>query len=92
MPLKTIWKFPFIAAAGEKLVIPERHKVLHVGLDPSGAMCLWAEVDPDSAMCQFEYVVKGTGHRLVGTEGMEFIGTVLQAPFVWHVYARGLTK
>jgi len=63
----------------------------HVGLDPSGALCLWAEVDLiDSApICSIDVEIFGTGHTIPPPPhhwARQFVGSVVQGSFVWHVY------
>lgn len=57
---------------------------LHVGMQ--GVMpCIWAEVDVDSPLEVEALAVLGTGHEV--PEGARHLGTWLDPPYVWHLYA-----
>ena len=67
-------------------------QVLSTALDPSGALCVWARVDPEQAQAQAGEVVTVW---LTGTPGPtdpreRFIGTVCDRWLVVHVFARPL--
>jgi hypothetical protein len=85
MALK-IFKYELTAADKQTLTLPVI-KVLSVGFQP-GKLCLWALVDPESVLKQVEVEIVGTGHDKEPVEGQEFLGTVFDHPFVWHVFYR----
>lgn len=65
----------------------EPPKIIHVGLDPLGTPCIWAEVNSDSSLKPFIVHVVGTGCP-VPTNGItRHIGTFKQGRYMWHVYA-----
>jgi hypothetical protein len=84
----TIWKFPLEIT--DRQIIGPVARVLSVGLDPAGVLCIWAEVIPDDTAGQgeAEVVIVGTGNPLPFWKG-SFVGSVTMAPFVWHVYVVG---
>lgn len=95
--MNTIWKFPFEIIDRQEVKMPTAIDVLHVGLDPQGAPCIWAKVDSTKNLRPWVLWVVGTGHPLPedgkpGTgEGFDFashIGSFVQGPFVWHVFLR----
>lgn len=88
---KVIWKFSIDAMKINKV----REKImdwLYVGFDPKGKLCVWGIVDPDAAEEQKkDYLIElvGTGHDFSEEfyHAAEFIGTVNDGPFMWHVFA-----
>ncbi len=64
------------------------NRVIHVGLDPNGAACLWAEVAPDIVPyggSPLKVVIVGTGMDV--PEGhLSHCGSFVDGVFVWHVY------
>lgn len=71
--------------------LPDPHRILHVGEDPNGDLCVWilhsynVEGARDRA-----FFVFGTGHGIDQDEleNMSFCGTAVMPPFVWHVFAK----
>lgn len=79
----TIHKYKLEITDRQTLAMPAGAHVLSAGIDPQGAMCLWALVD-DTAPHQDRVVaICGTGHPV--PFGFRFVGTVVSAPFVWHI-------
>jgi hypothetical protein len=78
-----VYKYP-ITIGRTDLNLPVEAKIVHVGLDPSGAPCLWAEVDPYSDRERRTFVIIGTGHGV--PEKATHIGSVVDEMYVWHVY------
>ncbi|KQR37758.1 hypothetical protein [Deinococcus sp. Leaf326] len=50
----------------------------------NGELCLWIQVDPDSAPLERAFEVFGTGQPL--PLYATYIATVLNGPFVWHIF------
>jgi len=70
------------------VLLPLDSKVVHVAMQ-NGAMCLWEEhAEPPGRSLERQYAVHGTGHAI--PEGRSYVGTVLDPPFVWHVYELSL--
>lgn len=82
---KVIWKFPLVLQSEQEILLPQEHKFIHAGLDPEGALCVWAEVQPNTEKGPRIISLRGTGHRLTGKEGPH-IGSILQGSFIWHIY------
>lgn len=89
--MKTIYKFPLIISDDVQFIeMPGPDKVLHVGLDPSGLPCVWAQVNPGHTRVQVRVRVFGTGHALPNDPVFatdRHAGSFVQGPFVWHVFA-----
>ncbi len=54
-------------------------------------LCFWVQFAAPDEGEDFEvstrtFQIVGTGHRFELTPTMEFIATVQQPPFVWHIY------
>ena len=63
--------------------IPEGFVPLHVA--PQGGLIrLWAEVETNSPEKTHRFQIIGTGHEV--PKGAQYLGTVLDPPFVWHLY------
>ena len=88
--MKTIHKFVLRKEDRQVIDIPGYQQALSVGLDANRQLCMWAEVDTNSfVVAQLVVFIVGTGHPLPTTREWEmkvFIGTVLDTPFVWHLY------
>lgn len=82
-----IYKYPIGVTGFQEVAMPKAARILSVA-NQNGNLCLWALCDAD----QKEYVARqieiiGTGHP-ISLNSREFIGTVIVAPFVWHVFER----
>ena len=85
MSTKTIWKFPLALVDAYPVDMPRGARILSVA-DQNGTLCLWAEVDPE-APCETRRIrIVGSGHPVPQEPKLQFIGTAVQGPFVWHVY------
>ena len=83
--MKTIYKYPIDVIGWQSLNMPAEAMIIHAGLDPQGALCLWAEVDTEAIMQSVGIVIVGTGHPFNGAMA-QHLGTVLQNEFVWHIF------
>lgn len=72
----------------QPIQIPANHEVRHVGLDPQGNMCLWAEINTDEPAVAHSVHVRGTGHPVPDYKALKhgFVGSVVRGPYVWHVW------
>lgn len=69
------------------VTMPVNAKILHTGVR-DGAFVLWAEVEPAEKLLQIYHLcIVPTGE--IVPEGYNYINTILDEPFVWHVYVRG---
>lgn len=87
--MRSIWKF---GLTGGRTTIREKViKWLSVGYDPSGDICVWAIVDPEAETderVEYDILQIGTGWDFGQNEldSIEFIGTVKEGPYMWHVF------
>lgn len=73
-----------------ELYLPIAAKILSCEVQ-NGHLCIWAEFvapskDETVQVKIRTFQIVGTGHRFELTPTMEFIATVQQPPFVWHIY------
>jgi hypothetical protein len=81
-----IFKYPIQIVEYQEIYMQEG-LIRHVGLDPYGTPCIWAEVQDTSDMIWRIVNIRGTGHAITGEEG-NFIGTFVHDQCVWHVFSR----
>ena len=87
--MRSIWKFEL---TGSSTSIKEKViKWLSAGSDPSGNICVWAIVDPETEIdkrVEYDILQIGTGWDFSQNEfdNMEFIGTVKEGPYMWHIF------
>lgn len=77
----TIWKFLLIIQRFTSIQAPKGAKIIHVGLDPTGAPCVWAEVDPIHHIHELKLCVVGTGQEKP-EDAKDHVGSFVQGPFV----------
>lgn len=87
---KTIWKFVLEVTDTQFVNMPAGSEILSVD-NQDGSLCLWAMVnpviDPTAEPERREIEIIGTGNPIDrDMVCRKFIGTVLAAPFVWHVF------
>jgi len=83
--MTVIYKYGIGPNYGFEIPMPRGAKVLTAGMQ-QGNYYIWALVDPTRDMCKHEFMIYGTGWDNV--EG-EFVGTVFDGSFVWHVFDLG---
>lgn len=84
---RVVWKYQ-LDAGPRRLPMPAGAELLHVGLDPAGAPCVWALVDPAADLVARQLDVLGTGHELPDS-GVAFVGSFVLGAFVGHLFDRG---
>lgn len=83
--MKRIYKYPVLLGA-QSIPMPEGAQVLTAQLQ-QGQINIWALVDPNAEEVINVIEVYGTGHDLKDTtDKHNYIGSVQQGPFVWHVF------
>jgi hypothetical protein len=83
--MKTIWKYEIDITGYQEITTPLEWKPVHVGIDPHGKLCIWAEVEVDQRNQRRRIHVRGTGHE--APEKAAHIGSAVMGQYVWHVYA-----
>lgn len=85
MAVKVVFKYTLKVTDNPVIDIHEGARILTaVGSRAYNEITLWAEVDPEAPKIRRAFRIAGTGHRL-GEVG-PYICTVMDPPFVWHVY------
>ena len=85
--MNAVWKFPLIIVDRQFVQMPELAIPLFVA-EQYGALCLWAEVNPDAISEAVEIAIVGTGHPKI-EYGWGYIGSAIceGGALVWHIYA-----
>ncbi len=93
MSERSIWKFSFPITDRPILTdVPVGAEFLSVGAQNAGIvphareLQMWARVDPAARRQTLRLRVVGTGHPCEDTDNLPFLGTVIDSPFVWHVF------
>ena len=87
--MRSIWKFGL--TGGNTRIKEKVIKWLSAGYDPSGDICVWAIVDPEVRIdekVEYDILKIGTGWDFSQNEldNMEFIDTVKEGPYMWHIF------
>ena len=84
-----IFKYSLLITDMQAIDMPKGAELLSVA-NQDGCLCLWAKVDADKQPETRFVEIIGTGNPIPQDMGVDrsFIGTVLMAPFVWHVFER----
>jgi hypothetical protein len=85
-----IWKFPLKLIERQVISVPANAKALTVQMQLNGGdeiPTVWMQVDPDAPTGPRTFTIVGTGHPVPDNAG-EYLGTVQELGFVWHVYER----
>ena len=93
--MRSIWKFGLIG--GNTRIKEKVIKWLSAGYDPSGDICVWAIVDPEAKIderVEYDILQIGTGWDFSQNEldNMEFIGTVKEGFYMWHIFVNQPNK
>lgn len=79
----TIWKFPLEKSLC-RVELREGFKILSAQ-DQFGVPTIWVLLDHEKPVVIKTFHIYGTGH-LIPNEPGDYIGTLQQQPFVWHVF------
>lgn len=90
--MRTIWKYNLSRTDLQKIQMPIDAELLYV--DNQGGPTLWALVDTDNPSVERLICIVGTGHPIPGPEisgrfAYAYVGSVLDGPFVWHIFDGG---
>ena len=86
-----IYKYELKKTGLNQIKMPAGANVFSVGLDPADKLCIWALVNPEETKEEVrEFIVAGTGwdlqYELNKQMSANFLGTVRQQPYMWHVW------
>lgn len=91
--MKTVYKYRLPEGGLGVVSMPKDAKRLHLGLDPCGDLCLWAEVDTAAESEMWMIVAMGTGWPLDEVSDMEYWGTINDGCcYMWHYYGKKMEE
>ena len=61
-------------------------KILKVGRDPSGVLCIWASADIFQPKIETCIRIVGTGQETPPKDDWTYLDSVVCGVFVWHVF------
>ena len=93
--MRSIWKFGL--NGGNTRIKEKVIKWLSAGYDTSGDICVWAIVDSEAGVderVEYDILQIGTGWDFSQDEldNMEFIDTVKEGPYMWHIFVNQSEK
>lgn len=83
-----IYKYKLVMDQSQVIRLPSPQKFLSVQYQGND-LCVWYEVNGSPSSDDFddiEFIIAGTGHA--APDKSQYLGTVQQRAFVWHIYAR----
>jgi len=81
----TIWKYP-LHPLDEQVITGPALEPLSVGHDPDGQLCIWGRVTDRGVPQHYTVNIVGTGNACDHQTADQFLGSVTDGPFVWHVF------
>lgn len=84
MSNKAVYKYGLHMIGEQSVQMPSGAKILCVQKQETG-ICIWALVDTTRGNTVRHIEIVGTGHQL-DSRVREYIGTVQDGDFVWHVF------
>ena len=84
--MRTVYKYELKGFCPE-IEMPKGATPLHIGKDPQGEFCIWAEVDTEAETETRQFAMYGTGHQI--PDGQTYLATVFDGDYVWHWYEAG---
>lgn len=83
--MRTIYKYNLDLQETQEKSMPAGAIALSVQMQ-DGDLCLWALVDTSSKSQLRRVWIRGTGTDCVGMCKQEYIGSVQDGPYIWHVF------
>lgn len=80
---KAIYKYPLLLQQHQTVMMHHGARILTAQMQDS-SVCLWAEVDIKAPATAVEIKIYGTGFQI--GDNVEYINTVQDESFVWHIY------
>lgn len=79
----TVYKYP--VETKHPMYLPEGAEILKVAYQGE-QLTLWAKVDTSNIDMPISLKIVPTGGHIPSREKLDYIDTVFQGPFVWHVF------
>ena len=87
--MRTIWKFLIVAGSMPVARMPRGSSPV-AAKSIAGVTWVWAIVDPTAPIVDHQFAVQATGQEITPeVELGDYVGTVFDGPFVWHVISLG---
>ncbi len=86
--MKAVYKYQMAGLRDQWVTLPDGAKILKCDFQ-NGILCLWALVDQNAMSTARFFKVLGTGW-FDEVDDFDFVGTVFQDMFVWHVFVQRL--
>jgi hypothetical protein len=89
--LKVIHKYELSVMDEQQILIGEGFVRFLSVANQRGKLCLWVLVDTSVmtfAGMRLNIRIIGTGNAAAVEEGMDYIGSAVVEPFVWHVFGK----
>ena len=86
--MKTIHKYQLTQTSSERTMtveMPQFHEIVRLDLQ-NNVITIWAIVDTDTQLYKETFHIFGTGHRIPEHSKFEYVGTIFQFGFVWHIF------
>jgi hypothetical protein len=84
----TVYKYPIHLTGLQVLTLPAPARILDIQIQ-DGYPQLWALVEPDQPMQNYEVITIGTGQTCYhDLRGSIFQKTLIDGSFVWHIFVR----
>ena len=83
--MRTVHKYEIDPQDNFGIEIPERGIIIAVAMQ-NGRMYAWVDGDNEDCYVRIPIYVFGTGHEIDSELQIEFISTVFDGPYIWHVY------
>jgi hypothetical protein len=89
----TIYKYELKVTDNQVVEIHDEHKILNAQLQ-DGRICMWVGVDTDTKKVPVNVKLVGTGNPIdqKELEGYDYLATVQEGFFVWHVFVPESSK
>lgn len=83
--MKTIYKYPLFITDEQIVGLHEGAHVLSAQMQ-GDQLCIWAVVDSDAKLGERKVRIFGTGNPVDLNGEWQFVGTVQERMFVWHIF------
>ena len=83
----SIYKYKLSDSDELTINMPKGAKILSIQVQ-AGIPCMWVLVDEMADREDRYFQTKGTGQEIPNIEGLTYISTFQEPPFVWHLFER----
>lgn len=84
-----IWKETLQLHSGiQTFFIPDKSRILKIKYDQANEVNLWFLCNPHNSYDRRDFQVIATGQPMEHEENLDYIDTVFQDSFVWHIFEK----